>query len=254
MKSLLICVISLAVHLAIAGATPAVLGDKAWRGKETMAAVNLRRALPSLREGDVIFIGVRHALYRRIADTSGSWESHVGILFRNPGGAWVVAESTVPISRVSPLDRFVSHSENGRFLVRRMRTGLSEAEVARLHAATEHRMGKLYDTGFHYDSSRQFCSKFVYDCFLEATGSPVGKLETFREILAANPGAPVGFWRTWFFGRIPWERRSVTTVSQIRAPNMVTVFDTESGVQIAEAGRHSSPAFAKAAMSAHVAR
>jgi hypothetical protein len=91
-------------------------------------------------------------------------------------------------------------------------------------------MGVAYDSGFRYDSRLQYCSKFVYDSYLEATGQPVGRLETFRDVLVENPRAPVGFWRAWFFGRIPWDRRCVTTVSQIRAPNLFTVFDSESGV------------------------
>ena len=227
LKSFIICLFSLTSHLAMAGEIPAMRSHETVRRQESMASDNLRRALPSLREGDVIFIGVKHALYRRIAETSRSWESHVGILLRNASGAWVVAQSTIPVSTVTPLECFVRRSENGRFLVRRLRAGLSRDEVQRLHAATERRMGKLYDTGFQYDSPRQFCSKFVYDSYIEATGRPVGKLETFREMFAENPVAPVGFWRAWFFGRIPWDRRCVTTVSQLRAPNMVTVFDSE---------------------------
>ena len=226
-KLFIFAFIALGANLATAGtmsaaSTHAPLSEQRW-----MAAGNLGRALPSVREGDVIFIRVRHALYRRIAETSGSWESHVGIILRNHDGAWMVAESTIPVSRFTPLARFVGRSENGRFLIRRLRDGVSEGDVRRLHVAAGNRMGKLYDTGFNYDSPRQYCSKFVFDCFHEAVGRPVGKLETFSDMLAGNPGAPVAFWRAWFLGRIPWERRCVTTASQLHAPNMVTVFDSK---------------------------
>ena len=191
----------------------------------------LSRAVPRLREGDLIFICFRHALYRKIADTCGSWESHVGILFRDSAGGWTVAQSTVPVSKFTSLESFVERSHNGRFLIRRVRGGLSGDEVLRLRAATEKRMGKIYDTGFRYDSPRQFCSKFVYDSFLDATGRHVGRIETFRELFLENPTAPVAFWRTWFFGRIPWDRRSVTTTSQLHSANLVTVFDSEKRVR-----------------------
>jgi hypothetical protein len=203
-----------------------------------MAAENLGRALPLLREGDIIFISRFTPLYRRIAETSGSWESHVGILLRNSKGAWTVAQSTIPVSNVVPLERFVGYSGNRRFLVRRLRGGLSATAVERLRAATARRMGVVYDTGFNYDSPRQYCSKFIFDCFREATGQQVGRLETFGDIFVENPGAPVAFWRAWFLGRIPWERRCVTTTSQLHSPNMVTVFDSETA-RGEEAGTYS---------------
>lgn len=227
MKSLILCLLAFATHFDMAGTMPVARSHEPLRDQRSMASENLRRALPSIREGDVIFIRVCHALYRRIAETSGSWESHVGIILRDSGGAWTVAESTVPVSKFTPLERFVGRSENGRFLIRRLRGGIAGEELHRLYSATARRMGKLYDTGFEYDSSRQFCSKFVHDSFLEATGHPVGRVETFRELFAENPQAPVSFWRTWFFGRIPWDRRCVTTATQIQAPNMFTVFDSE---------------------------
>ena len=227
MKPLFISLFLAAVSLANAQARPPVPDSEMKRGEKNAAPGSLQQALPILREGDIIFIRFVHALYRPIAETSGSWESHVGILFRDSAGRWKVAQSTIPVSKYTSLETFVGRSQNGRFLVRRVRGGLSGEAVARLHAAADRRMGMLYDTGFRYNSPRQFCSKFVYDSYLEATGHPVGRLETFREMLAENPGAPVAFWRAWFFGRIPWDRLSVTTASQIQSPSLVTVFDSE---------------------------
>jgi hypothetical protein len=223
----LFIVTALIAGAASASATQALRDVRPRPARRDATAAALQEAKPLLREGDIIFISVHHALYRRIAETSQSWESHVGILFRDRSGGWTVAQSTFPVAKFTPLDQFVAPSENGRFLVRRMRAGLSAAEVARLRTTAERSVGRLYDTGFKYDSPRLYCSKFVYDAYLDATGSPVGRLETFRELFAKNPGAPLGFWRAWFLGRIPWERRCVTTASQVRADNLVTVFDTE---------------------------
>ena len=207
MKRTILALLGLGMGLANAGTTPVSRGTDTVRTQHRMAAENLGRALPLLREGDIIFISRIHPLYRRIAETSRSWESHVGILLRNSKGAWTVAQSTIPVSNVVPLDRFVGASDKGRFLVRRLRGGISADGVDRLRAATARRMGVVYDPGFKYDSQRQYCSKFVFDCFHEATGQQVGRLETFADMLAENPRAPVAFWRAWFLGRIPWERR-----------------------------------------------
>lgn len=197
------------------------------RLKWKASAEVMHSALPGLKEGDIIFTCAKNVIYRKIAQTFQSWESHVGILFCDSSGGWKVAESTLPITKFTPLDKFLLQSEDGRFVIRRLRAGLSQEETPRLRVAVESRMGKLYDLGFQYDSSRLYCSKFVYDTFLEATGQRIGRIETFREMFEENPGAPVSFWRAWFFGRIPWERRTVTTTSQLHSANLVTVFDSE---------------------------
>lgn len=188
----------------------------------------LTEAEPLLQDGDVIFIRISNFLYRRVADTSNSWESHVGLIFRRPDGSWSVAESTIPVSKFTPLQNFVGRSENGRFLVRRSRAPLTNEDRARLRKSAEARLDKLYHLGFNYDSPREYCSKFVYDVYQEALGREVGRIETFRQLLSANPESPTCFWRLWFFGFIPWDRRCVTTTSQLKDERFETVFDTES--------------------------
>ena len=187
----------------------------------------LAAALPLLREGDLIFTRpFINPMLRLVARTTNSWESHVGILFRDARGGWTVAEGAVPLSKFSPVASFVARSEKDRFEVRRVKAPLKPDAVARLRAAAEQRMGVLFDTGYNYDSTRTFCAKLVYDCYREATGITIGRIVTFRDIAEANPDAPMGFWRTWFAGRIPWERRVVTTTSQLRSPALVPVFDS----------------------------
>lgn len=60
------------------------------------------------------------------------------------------------------------------------------------------RLNKFYHTGFKYESSRQFCSKFVFDIYKEALCIPVGDIETFEELLHSNPDAKLAFWKFWF--------------------------------------------------------
>ena len=218
--------------LSNAHAIPAHQQSGKRRDGKNTAAENLREALPLVREGDIVFIRVKSFLYRKVAETSRSWESHVGIIFRNPDGAWMVAESTIPVSKFTPLEKFAARSEDGRFSILRLRADLSREEVLRLRAAAESRMGIFYHLGFKYDSPRLFCSKLVHDSYLESTGRSVGHLETFRELLTANPDAPLWFWRIWFFGRIPWERRCVTTTSQLQSGSLVTVFDSETHARL----------------------
>lgn len=193
--------------------------------KSLLQPTSVAAALPleQLEEGDVIFIRIGNFLYSRVAQTTKSWDSHVGILFRAGDGNWEVAESTVPLSRFTSLDAFLRRSEGGRYAVRRLAGGLSAEQKSALRAACERRMGILYHLGFNFDSPRLYCSKLVHAAYLEATGRQIGTVETFRELIVANPGAPLWFWRAWFFGFVPWSRRVVTTTSQLRSAALVTI-------------------------------
>jgi len=203
-----------------------------WLGQPVSAAdrgispAELRQLSPRLQDGDLIFIRISNPIFRRVAETTDSWETHVGILFSGPNGEWQVAESTFPFSRFSSLRRFIARSEHGRFCILRYYTGLTPGEKADLRLSAGLRLGIRYDLGFNYDSTTLYCSKFVRQVYQEATGYRVGELETFRQLLAANPQAPLNFWRAWFLGRIPWDRRCVTTTSLLKSREFIPVFDS----------------------------
>lgn len=179
-----------------------------------------------LEPGDVLFTSIPNFLYRRVAKATGSKTSHVGIAFYDPHNGWQVAESAVPTVRYSPIADFISRSDKGWLVIRRVRGGLTSSQVALLRKECDKRMGKLYHLGFHFVSSRQFCSKFVYETYFAAFGIEVGTLESFRMLLNKLPGTPLLFWRLWFLGRIPWARLTVTPASQLISDKLETVWET----------------------------
>lgn len=183
---------------------------------------------PELQIGDVVFIRIPVLCFRKVADTTLSWTNHVGIVVGQENGEWMVAESCVPVARKRRFNDFVARSEGGRYTVRRLPTPLSAAQKARLQAAAERRLGRLYHTGFALHARRQFCSKFVHEVLQEACDVRVGKIETFAELLGRNPVAPLGFWRMWYFGRIPWQRETITPASQLECSRLDTVIERAS--------------------------
>ncbi|MEO6875519.1 MAG: hypothetical protein ABI222_11940, partial [Opitutaceae bacterium] len=64
---------------------------------------------------------------------------------------------------------------------------------------------------------------FVYQVVLESSGEQLGKVETLRTLFAQNSTLPVWFWKIWYFGRIPWERKTITPESQLQSPLLRTV-------------------------------
>ncbi len=185
---------------------------------------------PQLADGDLLFTRLRNPFGRRIAEASASWTSHVGIAFRDPASGWRVAESRIPLSGYSPLAAFLARSEDCGVMVRRPRSPLRPEQLAALRREAESRFSLWYDTGFKYDRPRRaFCSKFAYDVYREAIGIEIGQRESFRELLMRNPESQLGFWRAWYFGRIPWNRVTVTPASQLESPLLVDVYDRRRG-------------------------
>lgn len=180
---------------------------------------------PQVMVGDVVFIRVPARPFREVAQATLSWTNHVGVVVSTAGPQPVVAESTFPLSRMTTLSRFVSRSEAGRVAISRLPQGLTADQRERLYKAASARTGILYDTGFNLHSGRQFCSKYVREVLLAATGQELGEVESFRHLLGRNPQAELGFWQVWYFGRIPWQRQTVTPASLLHSPHLRVVFD-----------------------------
>ncbi len=179
-----------------------------------------------LESGDILFTRIPNFLYRRVAQVTGSPASHVGIAFYDPDSGWLVAESAVPTVRYTPIANFISRSDKGWLLVRRIRGGLSADQVKLLRKECDARMGKLYHLGFHFSSSRHFCSKFVYETYLAALGVEIGALESFQTLLNSQPNTSLWFWRLWFLGKIPWGRLTVTPASQLKSDKLETIWES----------------------------
>ena len=102
---------------------------------------------------------------------------------------------------------------------------LTPEQQAKLRKAAEARNGILYDTGFNLHSHKQFCSRYVREVLNEATDINIGEVEKFSVLLMNNPNANQTFWKTWFFGGIPWNRETVTPASELQDKKMHVVFD-----------------------------
>jgi len=179
----------------------------------------------SLQVGDIVFTRIGAYPFRKVAEATGTWTNHVGIVLDVSGKEPVIGESRFPFSGSTTLSRFVARSAGGRVAVMRLPTPLTEAQQIAIVAAAAQREHVFYDTGFDARSHRQFCSRYVREVLQEGAGVEVGQVETFRQLLAEAPQADVGFWRVWYFGSIPWQRETVTPASVLHTPGLQTIFD-----------------------------
>ncbi|WP_321886753.1 YebB family permuted papain-like enzyme [Paraburkholderia bannensis] len=178
-----------------------------------------------LEVGDLVFIRVRARPFLEVSAATACWSNHVGIVVDTAGAEPLIAESTFPFSRYTTLRRFAGRSEAGRFVVGRLARAALESQHAAIRRAARKRIGVFYDTGFNLRSSRQFCSRFVREVLAEAMGVEIGRVQTFDELYAQQPQARLMFWKLWFFGRIPWERETVTPASLLESAMVRVVME-----------------------------
>ncbi|MPQ66606.1 MULTISPECIES: YebB family permuted papain-like enzyme [unclassified Pseudomonas] len=211
--------------MSISSAMNSVIRSKGVQGS---AHVELPVAGPpvgDLQIGDLVFIRVTARPFLEVANATNSWTNHVGVVVGNRGDDPLIAESTFPFARTTPMTRFLERSEHRRCAVARLTAPLNERQRNVLVSAAESRMGTFYDTGFNIGSRRQFCSRFVREVIQEATAIQLGDVETFATLLRDNPDPKLAFWRFWYFGRIPWQRHTVTPASVLRSPHLRVIFD-----------------------------
>lgn len=195
----------------------------------------MRKHYPAQYEtGDIVFTCIGAALFGQISTASQCWCNHVGIIFGHNGEDYLVAESRVPLSTVTTLSMFIARSAGQRYAVRRLRGGLTVEQKLAIVEQVPARLNKFYHTGFKYESSRQFCSKFVFDIYKEALSIPIGDVETFQQLLNSNPQVKLTFWKFWFMGVIPWERKTVTPASLWQHPNLELITMNEEETPRAE--------------------
>jgi Permuted papain-like amidase enzyme, YaeF/YiiX, C92 family len=177
--------------------------------------------------GDIVFTRIGGPIFSRVAATTQSWTSHVGIIVDYRNGDWIVAESGIPTVRKTPLRRFLGRSEGQEFSIRRLKTEPTDTEKLAMRRFADSQMGKFYSLGFDLQSRKTFCSKFVHDAVFESTHQSIGEIESFGHLLHRNPDAPLLFWRTWFLGFIPWQRTTITPASELESPLLRIVIQNQ---------------------------
>lgn len=182
----------------------------------------LRRAL---QVGDIVFTRSGAFPFRKVAEATGTWTNHVGIVLGVSGQEPVIGESRFPFSGSTTRSRFVARSAGGRVAVMRLPTPLTPAQAIAIVAAAARREHVFYDTGFDAHSHRPFCSRHVREVLQQGAGVDVGEVETFGQRLASAPQADIGFWCAWCFGSIAWQRQTVTPASVLHTPGLRAIFD-----------------------------
>lgn len=210
---------------------PMMTREAIERPASTLPTRTRRELASTMRVGDLVFIRIRFPPFTAIASATGTWTNHVGIVVDFNRSGPIIAESRLPISRRTALAAYLRRSEGGRVAVLRLPRRLTDRESERVREAAYVRLGRVYDTGFNIDSHRQFCSRFVYEILSEACGESRGEISTLGALLERRPDTDLRLWRLWYFGRIPWARRTITPASLYLDPALQVAFDGKLATQ-----------------------
>lgn len=143
---------------------PAVFAAVAMFLSATLRGAESR--VPELREGDIVFSSSVRGQGGAIMAATGSPYTHCGIVFEKDGKLMVL-EAVQPVG-VIPLETFVSRSNPGTFMARRLTKAVAAVDLKRAREWAVAQIGKDYDGKFLWDDDRLYCSELVWKAYQKA--------------------------------------------------------------------------------------
>jgi hypothetical protein len=85
------------------------------------------------------------------------------------------------MSERNELGVWIARGQGGGFVVKRLRSELTPAQIEKLRAATPMFEGRPYDLTFEWSDSRIYCSELVWKLYDRALGIQVGRLQKLSD-------------------------------------------------------------------------
>ncbi len=139
---------------------------------------------PDLREGDIVFSSSSRGQGEMIVAATGSPITHCGIVFQSDGKLMVL-EAVQPV-RAIPLETFVARCGPGKFSARRLKSGLTPANLKSGRDWALQQVGKDYDHRFLWSDDAIYCSELVWKTYKYA-GIELCKPRQFKDYHLDDP-------------------------------------------------------------------
>lgn len=180
------------------------------------------RAGQSWRNGDIIFHTSRSAQSVAIQRATHSRYSHVGIIFIREGQPHVF--EAIATVRYTPLAKWTARGADSRYVVKRLKRGLTHAQAARLRASAQRFAGKPYDLYFEWSDARIYCSELIWKMYSQTLGIELGELQKLREFDLADPAVKAKM-RERYGTRVPLEEPVISPAAIYDSPLLKTISD-----------------------------
>jgi hypothetical protein len=173
------------------------------------------RAAPPLHDGDIIFQTSRSAQSAAIQRATHSPWSHMGIVFVRDGKPYVY--EAIATVRYTPLAQWTARGHRGAYVVKRLKSGMTQAQAAKLRRAAARYAGRPYDLYFEWADDRIYCSELVWKIYRDALGIEVGALQKLREFDLADPAVKAKM-RERYGARIPLDEPVIAPAAMFDSP------------------------------------
>lgn len=170
--------------------------------------------------GDIVFHTSTSQQSLAVQAATHSRYSHMGlVLYR--GGKPVVFEAVQPV-KYTPLSAWLARGKGGHYVIKRPRTPLSPAAVARLHADAAHYAGKPYDLTFEWSDRRIYCSELVWKLYKSAADIELAPLARLGSFDLRHPAVRAKL-KERYGARVPLDEPVIAPVAIFDSPLLATV-------------------------------
>jgi len=185
-----------------------------------ISGLGVARADTSLRDGDIIFHTSRSAQSAAIHRATHSRYSHVGLVLYRDGKPYVF--EAIATVRYTPLANWIARGDGGRYVVRRLKAGLTTAQAKKLRSSAEKHANKPYDLYFEWSDDRIYCSELVWKAYRDAVGIELGVRQKLREFDLSDPVVKAKMHER-YGTKVPLDEPVISPAAQFESPLLETV-------------------------------
>ena len=111
--------------------------------------------------------------------------THCGIVFHIGEKAYVY-EAVEPV-KFTPLKDWIARGKDGVYCAKRLKTPLSDADIAKMKAVGGKYKGKHYDTLFQWSDDKMYCSELIWKIYARGAGVELCEPGQFSDFHLSAP-------------------------------------------------------------------
>jgi hypothetical protein len=172
-------------------------------------------ARDSLRDGDLVFHTSRSSQSLAIQRATNSPFSHMGLIIHR-GGKPFVFEAIARV-QYTPLRQWIDRGDRRAYVVKRLKTPLTNDQARDLRAVAARYAGKPYDLYFDWSDERIYCSELVWKIYHEALGLEIGARQELRQFDLSHPVVKAKL-RERYGSRVPLDEPVISPAAMFESP------------------------------------
>ena len=126
--------------------------------------------------------------------------------------------------RYTPLAKWIARGQDGKAVIKRLRGGLTAAQINKLRTTASSFSGRPYDLTFEWSDSRIYCSELVWKIYDRALGVHIGELQKLREFDLSDPVVHAKL-NERYGNAVPMNEVVISPAAMFDSPLLVNVSD-----------------------------